>query len=53
MSLSFRKNEIPPEKYDEYLRSGYRRNFVVNTLDMSFFQFGWSAISLADRKSVV
>ena len=46
MSFSVRKGEFAPDQYAEYLEKHYRRNLVVNVLDVGFFQFSLSVVSV-------
>lgn len=46
MSLAVRKGEYAPEQYAEYLEKHYRRNLVANVLDVGFFQFSMSVVSV-------
>jgi MFS family permease len=46
VSSSVRKGEYAPEQYAEYLEKHYRRNLVANVLDVGFFQFSMSVVSV-------
>jgi MFS family permease len=47
MHTPVRKGEFHPDIYEEYLLRHYRHNYIVNTLDVGFFAFGMSMLSVS------